>query len=573
MDNKSIIRLIRHSVALMELHGESDSKIKAYNNALFNLERETNALSEMSCVELEEINGVGKSIAAAIEEICKTGTSTTIEKLTGETPEGVIEMLDIKGIGAKKIRQLWKELDIESCDALLQAIDEGKLAKLKGFGEKTQANLKEAILYKRQHAGKVLYAEAEVLMNFLKKNITEHFPDILISESGAFRRRVEIIDELTLVIGSENINAVNAYINTIDGLTYLKKQSSPFNWRGTFEGANLPVRIRFTSRSEFYKILFITTGSNVHIHHPINEDDSLYSLIKSSADIPSEQAIYDLAELPFIEPEIREGQFEFESATNNALPQLIKMKDLKGILHNHSTYSDGKHSIEEMARYCKELGYEYLGISDHSKSSFYYANGLYENRVKDQQKEIDELNIAMAPFRIFKGIECDILPDGTLDYDNDTLATFDFIVASIHSVLNMDIQKATQRLVTAIENPFTTILGHMTGRLLLQRDGYPVDHKAIIDACAKNNVVIEVNAHPRRLDIDWRWIYYALQKGVMLSINPDAHAREGYHDMRYGILAARKGGLTKDMNLNSLTLSEIDQYFRNKKERALEAVT
>lgn len=570
MDNKSIIRLIRHSVALMELHGESDSKIKAYNNALFNLERETNALSGMTCAELEKINGVGKSIAAAIDEICRTGTSSTIEKLTSETPEGVIEMLGLKGIGAKKIRQLWQELEIESCDGLLQAIDEGKLAKLKGFGEKTQVNLKQAILYKRQHDGKLLYAEAEVLMNFLIQNITRKFPDAVVSESGAFRRRVEIVDELTLVVGTEDSHPIKEYLDTLDGLNYHRQQSSPFNWRGVFEGANLPVRIRFTFHEDFYKILFITTGSHAHIHHCIKEDDSLYTLVKNAKNIPSEKAIYDLAGLPFIEPEVREGQFEF--ASGDPLPQFIEIKDLKGILHNHSTYSDGKHSIEEMALYCQELGYEYLGISDHSKSSFYYANGLYENRVKEQQKEIDELNKKLAPFKIFKGIECDILPDGSLDYDNDVLASFDFIVASIHSVLNMDRQKATQRLIKAIENPFTTILGHMTGRLLLQRDGYPVDHKAIIDACAKNNVVIEVNAHPRRLDIDWRWIHYALSKGVMLSINPDAHAKEGYHDMRYGILAARKGGLTKDMNLNSLTLSEITQYFRNKKEKALEAV-
>lgn len=557
----------------MELHGESDSKIKAYNNAVFNLEREKNSLATMTCAELEKINGIGKSLAATIEEICKTGTSSTIEKLSKETPVGVIEMLGLKGIGAKKIRQLWKELNIENCNDLLTAIEAGQLAALKGFGEKTQANIKEAILYKQRNEGKMLYAEAEVLVHHLKQNLTQEFPDILISESGSFRRKLEVIEELVFVIGTDNYDIIREYLNNTEGLTYIQKQSSPFNWRGIFEGPNLPVRIRFTSKEDFCKVLFITTGSHAHIHHPVKEDESLCSIIKSQSGITSEKDLYQLADLPYMEPEIREGQFEFEKAKKGILSELIDIKDLRGILHNHTTYSDGKHSLEDMALYCQELGYEYLGITDHSKSSFYYANGLYENRVKDQQKEIDELNKKMAPFKIFKGIECDILPDGSLDYDNNTLASFDFIVSSIHSVLNMDIQKATERLLKAIENPYTTILGHMTGRVLLQRDGYPVDHKTIIDACAKHEVVIEVNSHPKRLDIDWRWVHYALEKGVMLSINPDAHAKEGYHDMKYGILTARKGGLTKDMNLNSLSLKEIEQYFKRKKEKATAVVT
>lgn len=572
MDNKSIIRLIRHYVALMELHGENESKIKSYNNALFNLERETTAFDGKSCQELEKINGVGKSIAAVIEEICKTGSSSALEALAGETPPGVIELLGLKGIGAKKIRQLWKELNIEGPGDLLQAIDEGKLAKLKGFGEKTQENLKEAILFKRQHEGKVLYAVAEMLADTIINALKENFPQAPVSVSGGLRRKVEVIEEIVLVVAAENSVAVSEFLSTLPGLTWNKKQSSPFNWRGEFDESKVKLRVRYTSKEEFCKTLFITTGSNDHLHHVIDDGKTLYNLLKSAGNVESEEAIYQLADLPFIEPEIREGQFEIKRAKEKALPELITTDDLKGILHNHSTYSDGKHSLKEMAEYCRDLGYEYLGICDHSKSSFYYANGLYENRVKDQHEEIDRLNEEMAPFRIFKGIECDILPDGSLDYDNATLASFDFIVSSIHSVLNMDIEKATQRLIKAIGNPFTTILGHMTGRLLLQRDGYPLDHKAVIDACAKHGVVIEVNAHPRRLDIDWRWIHYALQQGVMLSINPDAHAREGYHDMRYGILAARKGGLTKEMNLNSLSLTEIDQYFRKKKEKALELV-
>ncbi|HCB46883.1 MAG TPA: DNA polymerase/3'-5' exonuclease PolX, partial [Algoriphagus sp.] len=255
---------------------------------------------------------------------------------------------------------------------------------------------------------------------------------------------------------------------------------------------------------------------------------------------------------------------EVSLAKEQKIPTLLEEKDLKGILHNHSTYSDGKHSLRQMAEYCKELGYEYLGISDHSRTAS-YAGGLEIEKVQKQHEEIDQLNKELAPFKIFKGIESDILGDGSLDYPEDVLKSFDFIVSSVHSILNMDIKRATKRLLTAIENPYTTILGHPTGRLLLRREGYPIDHKTIIDACAKNKVVIEINANPWRLDLDWRWVRYAMDQGVMLSINPDAHEMDGYADMKYGVLVGRKGGLTKEMTLNALSLKEIQEYFDHKK--------
>ena len=261
---------------------------------------------------------------------------------------------------------------------------------------------------------------------------------------------------------------------------------------------------------------------------------------------------------------MREEGTEFTLIKNNALPELVESNDLRGILHNHSTYSDGNHSLKEMAEYCKELGFEYLGMCDHSKSAF-YANGLKEEAVIKQQAEIDKLNIALSPFKIFKGIESDILFNGELDYDESILKSFDFIVASIHSNLKMDKAKATQRLIKAIENPFTTILGHPTGRLLLSRPGYEIEHAKVIDACAENGVSIELNANPYRLDIDWRWISYALERNVMISINPDAHRKEGYHDMYYGVGAARKGGLTRSMTMNALSLEAIEKKFAERK--------
>ncbi|RYF89097.1 MAG: PHP domain-containing protein, partial [Chitinophagaceae bacterium] len=271
--------------------------------------------------------------------------------------------------------------------------------------------------------------------------------------------------------------------------------------------------------------------------------------------------------LQFVAPELREGLGEITLAANHKLETLITFADIKGALHNHSTWSDGVHSIQEMAIYCRDhLKLEYLGMSDHSKTAF-YARGLTEQQIFGQHAEIDRLNSELAPFRIFKGIESDILYDGSLDYGNDVLRTFDFIVASIHSNLKMSEEKATERLIRAIENPYTTILGHPTGRLLLSRTGYAIDHKKVIDACAANGVVIEINANPLRLDLDWRWHRYAVEQGVMLSINPDAHRNEGFHDMEFGVLVARKGGLTPGNCLNCKTLEELELFLSSKKQQ------
>jgi DNA polymerase (family 10) len=275
--------------------------------------------------------------------------------------------------------------------------------------------------------------------------------------------------------------------------------------------------------------------------------------------------IYTKAGLAWMQPELREGTLFIEKAEKNELPTLINWHDLKGTLHNHSTWSDGVNSIEEMALYCRDtLKLEYLGMCDHSKSAF-YAKGLSIERVLQQHEEIDALNKKLDGFHIFKGIESDILYDGSLDYPEEILQKFDFIVASVHSILKMDEEKATSRLITAIENPYTTILGHPTGRLLLSRSGYPINYKKVIDACAANNVVIEINANPLRLDLDWRWHQYALDKGVMLSVNPDAHRIEGFTDMHYGILVARKGGLYKEMCMNAMPLAEITKAFAAKR--------
>jgi len=304
--------------------------------------------------------------------------------------------------------------------------------------------------------------------------------------------------------------------------------------------------------------LLLQTGNDEHVQEVLKRLDG--ETIKAS----SEKEVYTKAGLSYIEPELREGANEFILAEAGKLPELIKFSDLKGTLHNHSTWSDGVHSIEEMALFCRnELNLQYLGMCDHSKSAF-YANGLNETRLLAQHAEINTLNQKLAPFKIFKGIESDILFDGSLDYAPEILATFDFVVASVHSVLKMNEEKATSRLIKAIENPYTTILGHPTGRLLLSRSGYPIDYKKVIDACAENNVVIEINANPLRLDLDWRWHQYAIEKGVILSVNPDAHRKDGFYDMHYGVFVARKGGVARENCLNSYTLEEITHFFAKK---------
>ena len=290
------------------------------------------------------------------------------------------------------------------------------------------------------------------------------------------------------------------------------------------------------------------------------------ALVYNGDETEEDEIIFQKAGIQYVPPCLRENAAIIEKAKKKNLPVLIQPADIKAIIHSHSKWSDGANTIEEMANECIKRNLEYLVLSDHSKAAF-YANGLTEERIREQHRHIDELNAKLKPFKIFKSIECDILNDGSMDYTDDILASFDLVIASIHTNLKMPEDKAMQRLLKAITNPYVTILGHMTGRLLLSRNGYPVDHKKIIDACIENNVVIELNAHPRRLDIDWRYIDYVLEKGGLLSIDPDAHALEGYDDIKYGVLAAQKGGLTKEKNLSSFTLAQFEMFLQNAKKR------
>lgn len=557
MENKAIARALRLLSQLMELHDENPFKVKSVANAAFKVDKLPFAIAGKSAAEIEKIDGIGKSTAAKIIELLETQTMQELENLLAQTPIGIVEMLGIKGIGPKKIGIIWHELGIENIGELYYACNENRLIEAKGFGLKTQEEIKKIIEFKMAANGKFLYAQVESYADQLFESLAiwlngiDH--DALLGLAGDFRRKCEIIDQLELIIGSKHIETIFENIASFEALSFAPAPKDKFIAQTE---SGLHIELTIVQKQDFYLEYFKLTGNEKHVAEVLK--------LAGEADYTNETEIYQKAGLAFVEPELREGLDEIELAKLNKLPQLINYQDLKGSLHNHSTWSDGVHTLEEMAVFCKEqLNLQYLGICDHSKSAF-YANGLSEQRVMEQHLQIDQLNQKLAPFKIFKGIESDILYDGSLDYSDDILKTFDFVVASVHSQLKMDEQKATQRLITAIENPYTTILGHPTGRLLLSRKGYDVDFKKVIDACAANNVVIEINANPLRLDLDWRWHRYALEKGVLLSVNPDAHRKEGFNDMHFGIYVARKGGLTAAQCLNAFTLEEISDFFDKK---------
>ncbi len=563
MDNKSISKVLHKTAQLLELHEANPFKVRSYQNAAFNLERLTQPLVSIPMEQWKDVNGIGKNLNDKLADIVEKGTFNELEELIEKTPTGILELLEVKGVGPKKIRQLWLEYKIENVDDLLIAAQEGKLAKWKGFGEKTQKTILENLLFSKKQSGKIFFSYAEQLAQEITENLSKVFTQI--APAGEVARYFDVVEKLQFVVVSE-YDLFFDTLEKLDGFEIDLKKSGPYIIRGIIKGFEVQTEFILSEKHNFGNTLMYLNSDIDHLNRTNETGLSLSELLKRK-DFENEVEIYRDYGTRFIPAEIRDGMVEWDLLEKNRIDDLISDKDLRGTLHNHSTYSDGKNSLKEMALGAKELGLEYLGISDHSKSAF-YANGLIEERIEQQHAEIDILNKDLAPFKIFKGIESDILNDGSLDYDDTVLASFDFIVASIHSGLSMDEKKATERLLRAIENPYTTILGHPTGRLLLKRKGYPINHKMIIDACAQNNVIIEINANPWRLDLSWEWVAYALEQGVMLSINPDAHELKGYKDMHYGVCVGRKGGLTKSRTFNALSAEEVENYFNIKKAKA-----
>ncbi|MBX2934303.1 MAG: DNA polymerase/3'-5' exonuclease PolX [Ferruginibacter sp.] len=556
MDNYQIADIFSLLSKLMDIHQENNFKAKSYASAAFNIEKLPMQLTEMPKEKISEIRGIGESTASKIIEILETGELVALKELIEKTPTGVIEMLNLKGLGPKKISTIWKEMGIESIGELLYACRENRLKLYKGFGEKTQQNVIETIEFYLNNQGSHLYAQVEAVEPQITAYLQKLFSPQNIALTGNYKRQLEYVDELEYVVNSSN-EMIKPKFLSAQPPELLEETPGSLLYK-LLNGLKLRL---YTGTGNFSKNLFETSGSKEFI-------DAFNSIcgapVYSAIDTADEKAIFSIAGINYIPAYLRETAKIIDKAKAGPLPNVIQPSDIKGIIHSHSNWSDGSNTLEDMAIAAKEQGFEYLVISDHSKSAF-YAQGLFEEKISAQHKLIDELNNNLTGFKIFKSIESDILYDGSLDYSNAVLATFDIVIASVHSILKMTEEKAMQRLIAAIENPYTTILGHMTGRLLLSRKGYPVDHKKIIDACAANNVVIELNAHPSRLDIDWRQIDYALEKNVLISIDPDAHSIEGFKDIRYGVLVAQKAMVTKEQNLSSMNLQQFEEFVQRRK--------
>jgi len=538
MNNKEIARKFNLLGKVMELHDENPFKVRSYTSAYASLRKVSSPLIEMSEEELSEIKGVGKAIVGKIVELRDSGSMVTLQRYVDITPPGILEMLQIRGFGPKKVKVIWNQLNIITPGELLMACQENRLLELKGFGMKTQKALQEQLEFYFASRGQVHYAyvidEANELLVLLK----DRFSQSLVELTGEIRRKMPIVNAIEILTTASE-EEMEAFI-----LELAEEIPELLSYKG------YAVEITQVEEAYFGMEQFEKSASKEFLEAADIEYEAY----------EEEESIFLEWDMAFVDPEYRESAMAIDQAKYGMLPDLITNEDMLGVVHNHSTYSDGLHTLKEMSDYTRDNGFQYLVMSDHSKAAF-YADGLKEDQVEAQWADIDQINASYDDgFRVYKGIEADILNDGSMDYGNDFLSQFEVVVASIHSQLNMDMEKANRRLIKAIENPHTHILGHMTGRLLLSRAGYPIDHELIIDACAANGMIIELNANPQRLDIDWTWIPSALEKGVMISINPDAHVRESIHYMQFGVHVARKAGLTKEQCLNSKNADDFARW-------------
>ncbi len=579
-----VVELLESIARLLELKGESGFKVRAYANAARILAGHPGDIVEMARRgELRQIEGIGDAIASKVAEYVTTGRLPYFEALRDEFPPEIFQLFEIEGLGAKKIKVLYEKLSVHSIPRLERACLEGRVAELDGFGEKSQAKLLKAIENWRSHVGKYrlgdVYPQALSILEFLR----EH-PDVLLAEAaGSLRRRKEVIHDLDFVVASCNPLPVLEAFVSMPGVEEVLAHGGT---KASVRVANgLQCDLRVVSMAQYPFALAYFTGSKEHNvavrslalkrgwslnEYELSIADSASSEADAPPEILEEAGIYHALGLDFVEPELREGRGEIEAARDGCLPRLIEVSNLRGSFHNHTRESDGKATLEEMVEAARELGLDYLGIADHSKSSI-QANGLDERRLLAQVEKIRELNESMrGEFRIFAGVECDILRDGSLDFSDDVLAQLDYVVASVHSAFTMSEAEMTERILRAIQSPYVTMLGHLTGRLLLTREAYAVNIPAVIEAAAETGTIIELNANPRRLDMDWRWWKTARDKGVQCAINPDAHSVQGLQNLFFGVAAARKGWLRREDVINCLPLGQIEAVLASKKRRAAE---
>lgn len=570
LDKHQIAEALSEMAEIFEIKGENPFKVRAYQNAARIIEGLSEDLEELiKKKELVNIKGIGANLADHIEELAKTGKLKEYEKLVKSIPEGLLEILRIQGVGPKKAKVLWEELSIKSVGELEYACKENRLLTLPGFGEKMQEKILKGIDYLRRFEDMHLFSKAKAAADEILGEIKKNKNVIRAEIAGSIRRHKELIRDIDILVAASRSGPVmDLFVSLpqVEDVTAKGETKSSVLLK-----SGIAADLRTVSDKEFPFALHYFTGSKEHnvAMRSLAKKEGVkmneYGLFKGTKFIPcrDETQIFEKLDLSFIPPELRENQGEIEAAQKGKLPKLIEEKDVKGVIHCHSDWSDGTATIEAMALAAKKLGYSYIGIADHSKSA-QYAGGLTEKDVKEQHREIDALNKKLSGITILKGIEADILQDGSLDYPDKVLESFDFVIASIHSRFNMSEKEMTARIIKAMKNPYTSILGHPTGRLLLARDGYQVNMHDIIDAAAKYGTAIEINCHPQRLDLDWRYGKYAKSKSVKVAICPDAHSPEGILDMEYGVGIARKGWFEKGEVLNCLSAEEAIRYFKKR---------
>lgn len=568
MDKREISVMFEEIALILDLKGENPFKSKAYINAARALELLEGDLQDYIIDgRLSGIKGIGKTIGEKLVEIIETGRLKYYEELRGSLPEGLFDMLKIPGMGPKKVKAVYEQLGVKSLGELEYACIENRLLQLEGFGKKTQDNILKGIEHMKKYKGQFLFGDVYDMAQEIKRLVQESGLAARSEITGSIRRRKEVVKDIDMIATTDNPARLMDYFT---GLQQVEEVVAKGETKSTIRlttGINMDLRV--VSDKEYPYVLNHFTGSKEHntaIRHrakamgiKVNE----YGLFRGEDLIlcRDEANIYNTLGLDYIPPELRENNGEIEAAERRQLPRLVELKDIRGTFHMHTAYSDGSNTIEEMAQEARKQGLSYIGISDHSRSAF-YARGMNKDEILRQIEEIDRLNDKYTDFRIFKGIESDILPDGALDYEDDVLELFDFVVASVHSNFKMDKEKMTERLINALKNKHTTMLGHPTGRILLARKEYELDIYKVIDAAAEFRKVIEINSDPHRLDLDWRYMKYAKEKGVIFSINTDAHDIYGLSNIRYGVGIARKGWLESRNIFNCLVLQELIKYFK-----------
>jgi len=577
MSREEMVTILEEIALLLELKDENPFKIKAYRSGAETVRSFPDDIVALAAAnELTGIKGIGEALRDKLHEMATTGKLAFHEKLRAEFPSTLFELFELQGLGAKKIKTLHRDLGISSIADLKQACLESRIAGTPGFGAKTQSNLLEAIAHRESHAGIFRLGSVAHVVEDMLENLRDHPETLRVAVCGSYRRAKETVHDVDLLVATSHPADLTSYFTTLPGiekiLAHGETKASVILDNGlqcdlrAVTNAQFPFALQYFSGSKEHNValrqLALRKGWSLNEYDFTRVNDEAEPL----PEVHEEKDIYQALGLSFIEPELRENLGEIEAAQLGTLPRLIAIDNLRGTFHNHTTESDGKNSLEEMAAAAQELGLQYLGIADHSKSSF-QANGLHEDRLLRQVAEIRALNETLAGFRVFAGSEVDILKDGSLDFSDEILAQLDYCVASVHNSFTLSEDDMTRRIIHAMENPHVTMIGHLTGRLLLKRDSYAVNHSKIIDCAAETRTVIELNCNPMRLDMDWRWWHRARDKGVLCSINPDAHKTEQLQFLHFGVRLARKGWLRREDVINSFSLEKITAWLKQPKDK------